>query len=53
MDRTLLEAINAPLTHLVRNAIDHGIETPDSRVERESLLRAWCGSGHRMKEGRS
>lgn len=32
LDRTLLEAINDPLTHLVRNAIDHGIETPDSRV---------------------
>ncbi len=32
LDRTLLEAINDPLTHLVRNAIDHGIEAPDKRV---------------------
>jgi two-component system chemotaxis sensor kinase CheA len=31
LDRTLLEAIKDPLTHLVRNAIDHGIETPDVR----------------------
>ena len=31
LDRTLLEAIKDPLTHLVRNAIDHGIETPDER----------------------
>jgi two-component system chemotaxis sensor kinase CheA len=34
LDRTLLEAINDPLTHLVRNAIDHGIEPPEGRVER-------------------
>ena len=32
MDRTILEAIKDPLTHLVRNAIDHGIETPRERV---------------------
>jgi two-component system, chemotaxis family, sensor kinase CheA len=28
LDKTLLEAIKDPLTHLVRNAVDHGIETP-------------------------
>lgn len=33
LDRTLLEAINDPLTHLVRNAIDHGIELPARRLE--------------------
>ena len=32
LDRTLLEAINDPLTHLVRNAIDHGIEAPEKRT---------------------
>ncbi len=32
LDRTLLDAIRDPLTHLVRNAIDHGIETPEVRV---------------------
>ncbi|MFN3690516.1 MAG: chemotaxis protein CheA, partial [Fimbriimonadales bacterium] len=31
LDRTLLEALSDPLTHLVRNAIDHGIEPPDER----------------------
>ncbi len=31
LDRTLIEAIQAPLTHLVRNAVDHGIETPQAR----------------------
>jgi two-component system chemotaxis sensor kinase CheA len=32
LDRTVLEAIKDPLVHLVRNAIDHGIETPDERL---------------------
>ena len=32
LDRTVLEAIKDPLTHLVRNAIDHGIETPEVRT---------------------
>jgi two-component system chemotaxis sensor kinase CheA len=31
LDRTLIEAIRDPLTHLVRNAVDHGIETPEAR----------------------
>jgi len=31
LDRTLLEALKDPLTHLVRNAIDHGIESPEIR----------------------
>ena len=32
LDRTVLEAIRDPLTHLVRNAIDHGIENPEIRT---------------------
>jgi two-component system chemotaxis sensor kinase CheA len=31
LDRTIIEAIKDPLMHLVRNAIDHGIETPEAR----------------------
>ena len=31
LDRTLLEAVKDPLTHLVRNAVDHGLETPEER----------------------
>jgi two-component system, chemotaxis family, sensor kinase CheA len=31
LDRTIIEAIKAPLTHLVRNAVDHGIESPQVR----------------------
>ena len=32
LDRGLLEAVKDPLTHLVRNAVDHGIEPADERV---------------------
>ncbi len=31
LDKTLIEEINDPLVHLVRNSIDHGIELPDER----------------------
>jgi two-component system chemotaxis sensor kinase CheA len=34
LDKTIIEAIKDPLTHLVRNACDHGIETPEERVRR-------------------
>ncbi len=32
LDKTLIEAIKDPLTHIVRNAVDHGIESPEKRV---------------------
>jgi len=32
LDRGLIEKITDPLVHLVRNAIDHGLETPDARL---------------------
>jgi two-component system chemotaxis sensor kinase CheA len=35
LDRSLLEAIRDPLTHILRNAIDHGIETPSRRLALE------------------
>src|ERR1019366_3397590 len=31
LDKTIIEAIKDPLTHLVRNAVDHGIESPEIR----------------------
>jgi two-component system chemotaxis sensor kinase CheA len=34
LDRTILEAIKDPLTHVVRNAVDHGIEVPEARAAR-------------------
>jgi len=32
LDRAIIEGLDAPLTHLVTNAVEHGIETPDARV---------------------
>lgn len=33
LDKTIIEAIKDPLTHLVRNTVDHGIERPEVRVQ--------------------
>ena len=52
LDKTLIEAIADPLTHLVRNCVDHGIEKPESRMakgkprEGKIFLRAFHESGH-------
>ena len=52
LDRSLLEAVKDPLTHLVRNAVDHGIEDPDRRTaagkgtEGTLTLRAYHEGGH-------
>lgn len=32
LDKTVLERLGEPLTHLIRNAVDHGIETADQRL---------------------
>ncbi|RAK59448.1 chemotaxis protein CheA [Phenylobacterium hankyongense] len=33
VDKTVIERISDPLTHMIRNAIDHGLETPERRRE--------------------
>jgi two-component system chemotaxis sensor kinase CheA len=51
LDKTIIEAIKDPLTHIVRNAVDHGIEIPEARVasgkevEGRLLLRAYHEGG--------
>ena len=41
LDRSLLEAIKDPLTHIVRNSVDHGIELPErARRSRQASRRA-------------
>ncbi len=51
LDKTIIEAIKDPLTHIVRNSIDHGIESPRERVlndktpEGRLLLRAFHEGG--------
>ncbi|MCU7491423.1 MAG: chemotaxis protein CheA [Ignavibacteria bacterium] len=34
LDKTLIEEINDPLVHLVRNAVDHGVESPEVRLQK-------------------
>jgi two-component system chemotaxis sensor kinase CheA len=34
LDKTIIEAVRDPLTHMVRNAVDHGIEPPGERIAR-------------------
>ncbi|GAA0243748.1 chemotaxis protein CheW [Cryptosporangium japonicum] len=56
LDRSLLESVKDPLTHLVRNAVDHGIEPPDVRQaagknpEGTLTLRAYHEGGHVVVE---
>ena len=51
LDRTIIEAIKDPMVHLVRNACDHGVEAPESRVQSgkppqgKLTLRAWHEGG--------
>ena len=33
LDRSLLDAIRDPLVHMIRNSIDHGLETPEDRIK--------------------
>ncbi|WP_226924853.1 chemotaxis protein CheA [Georgenia satyanarayanai] len=56
LDRSLLEAVKDPLTHLVRNAVDHGIEAPAERVaagkpeQGQVTLRAYHAGGQVIVE---
>jgi two-component system chemotaxis sensor kinase CheA len=51
LDRTILDAVRDPLTHLVRNAVDHGLEKPAERIAAGKpgigtlRLRAWHAGG--------
>ena len=51
LDKTLIEALKDPLTHLIRNSVDHGIESPEKREaagkrpEGRLLLRAYHEGG--------
>ena len=41
VDRKVLETMKEPLIHLVRNAIDHGIEPPEARAQAGKAPRGW------------
>lgn len=52
LDRNVVEAIGDPLVHMVRNAVDHGIESPEDRQKAGKdptghvQLKAWHQSGN-------
>ena len=52
LDRTVIDEIGDPLVHLLRNAMDHGIETPEERLakgkneEGKILLKAYHSGNH-------
>lgn len=52
LDRTVIDEIGDPLVHLLRNALDHGVETPDIRVQNGKveegtvILRAYHSGNH-------
>jgi two-component system chemotaxis sensor kinase CheA len=50
IDKTVIEQLADPLTHLLRNALDHGIETP---AERQAAGKPPCGIIHLAAEHRS
>ena len=50
LDKTIIESIRDPLTHLVRNAIDHGIEPPAERRTRGKAVEGRL-SLHAFHEG--
>ncbi|HNA87842.1 MAG TPA: chemotaxis protein CheA [Anaerolineales bacterium] len=52
MDRSMLEEINDPLIHLVRNSVDHGIETPEERIAAGKPARGKITLTARHEQGR-
>jgi two-component system chemotaxis sensor kinase CheA len=50
LDKSILDVIGEPLIHLIRNAVDHGIESPDER-ERAGKPRTGTVSLHAFHEG--
>lgn len=48
LDKTLIEKIADPLTHLIRNSVDHGIEMPDERAAKgkPEVGKVWLNAFH-------
>jgi two-component system chemotaxis sensor kinase CheA len=48
LDRTIVERLADPMIHLIRNAVDHGVETPEQRQARgkPATGRITIGAGH-------
>lgn len=51
LDKVVVDLIGDPLTHLIRNALDHGIETPEERAQRGKTAEATLILKAEHKEG--
>jgi len=57
LDKTVVDSIGDPLMHMIRNAVDHGIETPDERqaaakgkkLSRNIIWTGWDGISENLK----
>ena len=51
LDKTVVEKISDPLVHMLRNSLDHGIETPEERIKKDKppkgsvILKAYPDAG--------
>lgn len=52
LDRSVIEEINDPLIHLIRNSVDHGIESPEKRLENGKEKRGTIILSARHDQGR-
>ncbi len=52
LDRSVIEEISDPLIHLLRNAVDHGVETPPDRLKAGKLERCTVLLSARHEQGR-
>lgn len=49
VDKTVVERLADPLTHMVRNSVDHGLETPERRLAagKDPVGTIWLSAAHR------
>lgn len=49
VDKTVVERLADPLTHMVRNSVDHGLESPDRRIAagKDPVGTIWLSAAHR------
>jgi two-component system, chemotaxis family, sensor kinase CheA len=52
LDRSVIEEINDPLIHLIRNSVDHGVETAEDRAKTDKPERATIKLTARHEQGR-
>jgi two-component system chemotaxis sensor kinase CheA len=52
LDKTVIEKIGEPLTHLIRNCIDHGIESPEDRIAKGKPAEGMVRLAAEHKSGR-